>query len=94
MKKVENPWSRLNYLELFQHEAMDVARHHVACNFGIDNFYEINDADVTGTKVSSYNVTHDGHVTEEEVKLEINLTVELICCAPERFRVNVTKREH
>jgi len=72
-----------------------VAKHHVACNFGVDNFYDINDVDVTGTKVFSYNVTNDdGDVKEEKVKLEINLTVELICCAPERFRVNVTRRDY
>jgi hypothetical protein len=70
---------------------MDLAKHILAANFGYQNFYEINDTEISGVRVVTPRVTNaDGSVTEE-VREEIGVTVEFVCCTPTRFRVNVTE---
>jgi hypothetical protein len=70
---------------------MELAKHVMTNSFGLEKVYEISDADVTGVRIVTPRVTHDDGSVTEEVRKEINLSLEFVCCTPERFRVNVTQ---
>jgi hypothetical protein len=70
---------------------MDLAKHVMQASFGYPQFYDISNTEAIGVWIVTPRVTNnDGSVTEE-VRKEISLTVDFVCCTPERFRANVTE---
>jgi len=73
---------------------MALAKHVMQTTFGYHLFYDISNTEATGVWIVTPRVTNsDGSVTEE-VRKEARLTVEFVCCTPERFRANVTELHH
>ena len=71
---------------------MELGKHVMGASFGFTSFYDITDNAVTAVRIVTPRVTnYDGTVTEE-VRQEVDMTVEFVCCTPERFRINVTQR--